>query len=115
MLADQGRGLTAIIADNYIVGPPVIAFEANIALLDDLKEVGLKLNLTKSKCHIDSAFRDDTWEHMRGNIPNGVLQKAHGEVMINNGEPMHGMRVCNVPVGSQNFVKGYLDQRMENF
>ena len=56
-----GRGgLTVIIDDNYIVGPPVIAFEANMALAEDLKEVGLKLNSTKSKYHIDPAFRDNT-------------------------------------------------------
>ena len=112
-MAEQGGGLTVIIDDNYIIGPPVIAFETNRTLVEDPREVGFKLNAKKSKRHIDSAFRDDAWEHMRGNIPNGVLKKANGEVMMVNSEPMHKMTVCNVPVGSQDFVEGYLDQRMK--
>ena len=35
-----------------------------------------------------------------------------GEVVSKDGEPMHGMTVCNVPIGSKDFVEGHLDQRM---
>ena len=30
---------------------------------------------------------------------------------MSDSEPLHGMTVCNVPVGSKGFVEGYLDQR----
>ena len=45
---------------------------------------------------------------------NGVLKTTNREVTITNGEPMHRMIICNVSVGSQDFVKGYLGQRMKN-
>ena len=35
-----------------------------------------------------------------------------GEVVLKDGEPMHGMTVCNVPIGSKDFFEGHLDQRM---
>ena len=28
-------------------------------------------------------------------------------------EPIYGMTVCNVPAGSREFIKGYLEQRMK--
>lgn len=59
-LTEQGGGMTAIINDNYTVGPPEIAFAANRTLAEELKEVGLKMKNSKSKCHIGLAFRHDT-------------------------------------------------------
>ena len=47
-LVEHGGGMVVIIDDNYINGPPVQAFEANI-MLADLTEVGLKLQPAKSK------------------------------------------------------------------
>ena len=113
MLAEHGGALTAIIDDNYINGPPAQAFEANRMLAEDLKEVGLELQPAKSKCHIDAAHRDDEWERVRGDIPNGVLKTAADEVVLVDGSPVYGMTVCNVPTGSQEFVEGYLGQRLE--
>ena len=112
-LADHGGGMMAIVDDNYLSGPPVQAFEAMKGLEVDLQEVGLKLNAEKSKCYITDAHRDAAWERMRGDIPNGVLKTPGGEVVLTNGEPLHGMTVCNVPIGSRAFVEGYLDQRLE--
>ena len=80
-------------------------------LAEDLKE--LKLQLAKSKCYINSLHQDNAWECMRGNIPNGVLKTASGEIILTDNEPLHGMPVCNVLVGSRDFVKGYLEQKMD--
>ena len=51
---------------------------------------------------------------MRGDIEEGVLQREDGEEMRVNGEPARGMAVCNVPVGSKEFVLGYLEQKLKN-
>ena len=44
---------------------------------------------------------------MRGDIHNGVLKTASGEIILTDDELLHGMTVCNVPVGSLDFVEGY--------
>ena len=50
------------------------AIEGNRGMTENLKEVGLKLQPSKSKCHIAAVHRDDEWDRMRGNIPNRVLK-----------------------------------------
>ena len=50
---------------------------------------------------------------MRGDIEEGVLKREDGEEVRVNGEPARGMAVCNVPVGSKEFVLGYLEQRLK--
>ena len=73
--------MAAIIDNNYINGPPVQAFEANITLAEDLKEVGLKFRPVKSKCYIDSPHQGEAWDRMRGKIHNGVLKTVSGEAI----------------------------------
>ena len=112
-MAEQGGGVTAIIDDNYITGPPALVFEANKQLAEDLKEAGLELQPRKSKCYIGREFRNEEWDRMRGDIEDGVLQTENGEEIRINGELARGMTVCNVPVGSKEFVTGYLEQKLK--
>ena len=57
-LGEHGGGLTAIVDDNYLLGPPEANFLANRIFARDLKEVGLKLQSAKSEGYIGSAHRD---------------------------------------------------------
>ena len=94
----------AIVDDNYVMGPPSVIFPASEAFAEDLKEIGLKLQPAKSKCYIDEAYRDDSWNRLRGSIPNGTITDAEGNVH-------HGISVCNVPVGHREYVREYLHQK----
>ena len=105
--------MSAIIDDNYLMGPPAAIFSANRTFAQDLEEVGLKLNPRKSKCYIACAHRDATWDELRGNILNGALVDESGEVVVEDGTLALGLTVCNVPVGTIPFVRGYLKKRKE--
>ena len=74
-LGEAGGGVVAIIDDNYPMGPPDILFEANNKFKEDLKEVGLELQLKKSACYIDEKFRNEEWHRRRGSLPEGKLDK----------------------------------------
>ena len=50
---------------------------------------------------------------MRGEIEDGVLRTGSGEEVRVDGELARGMAVCNVPIGSNAFVRGYLQQKLE--
>ena len=71
LLAEHWGVITSIINNTYTNGPPTPAFEANWMLAEDLKQMGLELQLTKSKCNIGVAHRNDKWEQLRGGIQNG--------------------------------------------
>ena len=49
--------------------------------------------------------RNEQWDLLRGDIPNGALEV--------DGHPVHGLTVCNVPAGSQQYVVKYLRQRLD--
>jgi len=104
-LAPNGGGVAAIIDDNYGVGHPADIFPAHAAFTADLALVGLELQSAKSQCYIREGLRDANWDALRGDIPNGIITSPDGVVS-------HGITVCNVPVGSPEFVAGYLDQRL---
>ena len=110
-LVAVGGATTAIIDDNYAMGPPSVIFLANEQLMTDLAIIGLELQPTKSCCYIDVVHRDFKWHRRRGDIPEGVLHDG-AEVVLVDGQPLHGMLVCNVPVGTAGYVGGYLDQRL---
>ena len=61
-LSDCEGGVTGIIDDNYIMGPPDQIFAANKAFAEDLLEVGLELQPTKSQCYIAEPFMDAEWD-----------------------------------------------------
>ena len=50
----------------------------------------------------------------RGEIPNGTLKDKNGNNITEDGLPEHGISVCNVPVGSEAYVKEYLSQKADN-
>ena len=103
----------AIVDDNYSIGPPETIFAAQPQFAADLAEVGLQLQSDKSKCYIASQYRNEEWDTLRGEIQNGVLKSTSGEVIMNDGSPLFGITTCNVPVGSRDFVEGYLNQQLE--
>ncbi|EJK51883.1 hypothetical protein THAOC_28906, partial [Thalassiosira oceanica] len=111
-LAPSGGGVQAIIDDNYSFGRPDVIFEANKAFAADLAIVGLELQSAKSQCYIRPGLRDSNWDALRGDIPNGLLRDSSGEAVLVDGTPQYGITVCNVPVGEQAFVEGYLAQRL---
>ena len=41
-----------------------------------------------------------------------MLRDTSGEVIIIDGNELHVITTCNFPVGSQQFIKGYLSKRM---
>ena len=95
--------------DNYAMRPPSVVFPANEQLMSDLVIVGLELQPTKSCCYIDTAHRNNKWHRLQGDIPEGAL-KDGAEVILVDGQPLYGMSVCNVPVGTARYVGGYLEQ-----
>ena len=111
-LAAVGGGVMAIINDNYTMGLPEHIFPASRAFASDLAEVGLELQPAKSKCYIKEEFRNAAWDVARGDIPDGVLKDVNGDPLTVNNMPLHGITTCNVPIGSEDFVKGYLQQRL---
>ena len=62
-----------IVDDNYSLGPPKVVFHNNKMFASDLRSAGLKLQPAKSKCYIRDYHRDDAWDRVRGDIPNGTL------------------------------------------
>ena len=100
-----------IIDDNYSLGPPEVIFQANKDFAHALKDVGLELQPAKSKCYISEEHRDEQWNTLRGNIPNGTLKDKEGADILEGGRPMHDISVCNVPVGSEIYVKNYLSKK----
>ena len=104
-----GGASTAIIDENYAMGPPSVIFLANKQLMTNLAAIRLELQPAKSCCYIDAAHRDNKWHRLRGEIPDGVLNNGVKVVLVD-GQPLHVMSVCNVPVGTAEFVGGYLEQ-----
>ena len=68
--------------------------------------MGLRLQPAKSQCYIAEALRNEEWNTARGNIPNGMLKDAAGEEIRVDGASLYGITTCNIPIGSELFVKG---------
>ena len=112
-LRDVGGRVTAIIDDNYGIGPPSELFAANTQFAIELATVGLEAQPSKAECYIDEAYRNADWHTLRGDIPEGILKDADGEPILgDDGEPLRGTMACNIPIGMRSFVSGYLDQRL---
>ena len=56
-LQDCGGRVTAIIDENYTLGPPEVILAAHQQFDVNITEVGLQLQPTKSQCYIDEDFR----------------------------------------------------------
>ena len=50
---------------------------------------------------------------MRGEVEDGILRTEGGEEVRVFGELARGMTVCNVSIGSEEFVRGYLQQKLK--
>ena len=71
----------------------------------DLADVGLELRESKGKAYIATEYRNDEWNECRGDIPDGVLLDSDDNPVLSNGSPCFGISVCNVPVGSDSYIK----------
>ena len=91
--------------NNYAMGPPIVIFPANEKLKSDLVVIGLELQPAKSCCYIEAAHQNGEWHRLQGAIPEGAL-KDGGEVLRGDGQPLHGMPVCNVPIWTGGYVGG---------
>jgi len=100
----------SIIDENYTMGLPHQIFAVNNAFAEDLLEARLQLQPAKSQCYILEAFRDAEWDKLQGNILNGVLKNSDGDAVAIDGNAFHGITTCNVPIGKEGFVQGYLEQ-----
>jgi hypothetical protein len=87
--------------DNYIIGPKEEIFEACKGFAADLTDVGLEFQPGKLACYMAEEFCTTEWDSLQGDIPNGLITDAHGNLTF-------GLAVCNVPVGSEAFVKAHL-------
>jgi hypothetical protein len=94
----------AIIDDNYIISPIEEIFEACKRFAANLTDVGLKFQPRKLACYIAEEVSNTEWDSLRGDIPNGLITDAHGNVTF-------GLAVCYVPVGSEALVKAYLARK----
>ena len=113
-LAEVGGGISAIIDDSYAFGPPRELFAANNQFAIDIAKVGLESQPSKSKCYIDEAHRDEEWNTLRGNIPEGILKNDDGTPITgDNGETLYGLDVCNVPVGMQQYIVKTLKKKLD--
>ena len=82
-------------------------FEANEQLKIYLKKVDLDLQPNKSACYIRKDLRDQRWDELRGDIPNGKLDGGDGA------GKNFGIAICNVPFGTEGYVKGYLSAKQK--
>jgi hypothetical protein len=94
----------ATIDDNYIMGPKEEIFEACTGFAADLIDIWFEFQPGKSACYSTEEFHTIEWDSLQGDIPNGLITDAHGNVIF-------GLAVCSVPVGSKAFVKAYLAQK----
>ena len=113
-LASVGGGVTAIMDDTYAMGPPRELFAANAQFAIDLAEVGLESQPAKAKCYIEETHRNTEWHALRGDIPEGILKTLAGDAILgSNGERLRGIDVCNIPVGTRQYVDKSLEVRLE--
>ena len=61
-LADCEGRVTAIIDDNYIMGPEEHIFAASQPFTEDLPKSGLELQPAKLQCYIAEPFMDAEWD-----------------------------------------------------
>jgi hypothetical protein len=106
----HGGGAAAIIDDNYGFGLKEHLFPAFAQLTADLAAQGLQLQDRKSSCYIHPEHRDADWDRLRGNIPHGTLAHTTNQPEASSTDAF-GLTVCNVPIGTESFVRGYLKHK----
>ena len=76
-------------------------------LAEDLALFGLELQPLKSKAYIAEHLQDDCWDELRGDVCNGTIEDDEGTTHF-------GISACNIPIGTEGFVKTYLNQKKDN-
>ena len=97
-----------------MLAEPPLAFRVLGSLQADLLSTcGLELQPRKSAAYIAEEFRDDDFEALRtaAGIPDSILLDEDGEPIIAHGQPVRGITVCNIPVGSAGFIETYLARK----
>ena len=100
----EGGGVTVILDDNTTLAPREVIFTLAKQLADDLALVGLELQPAKSKTYITEHLRDERWDELRGDVCNGTIEDDEGNTHF-------GISACNIPIGTEGFVKTYLNQK----
>ena len=93
-----------IMDDNYMIGPPHITFESNQILTEELEWVILELQPRKLKCCIATAHMNEEWDRIKGDTPNKTIFDGFGI-------EHYGISICNIPMGSDNYIHTYLEQK----
>ena len=105
-LNEQDGFLIGRMDDTYIVGPPELAFNMMLDHKRRLSEIGLELNIGKTKCYINPNFRTPRFHLLRDNVALGTMPNlADG---AEEASLTHGIVCYGVPVGDENFVESFL-------
>jgi hypothetical protein len=99
-----GGGVTVILDDNTTIAPREVLFNMTRQLAEDLSLVAVELQPHKSTCYINDNLRDETWDILRSKVKNGMIVDEDGNTH-------YGITTCNIPIGSRNFVKTYLESK----
>jgi hypothetical protein len=102
-----GGGVTIVLDDKTTIASKEDIFTLSKQLAKDLATVGLELQPHKYKCYIDKQHSDDRWNKLQGIINNDTIEDEDGYVD-------YGITTCNIPIGSEIFVKTYLTQKMNS-
>ena len=103
-LRKHGGALMAGADDTYLIGPPEIVFPLIIKHKERLATVGLKLNVSKTKCYIHEDHRTIGYHELRGDIPEGYVDG-------NNSSKAYGIKVYGIPLGSNRYIREVLGQQ----
>ena len=103
----EGGGVSVILDDNTTLAPREVIFTLTKQLADDLALVGLELQPAKSKAYITEHLRDARWDELRGDVSNGTIEDQEGNTHF-------GIAACNIPIGTEGFIKAYLYQKKES-
>ncbi|EJK47332.1 hypothetical protein THAOC_33955, partial [Thalassiosira oceanica] len=86
--------------------PPADIFSTSNAFAADLALVGLTLQRAKSQCYIREGLRDDIWDALRGDIPNGVLKDRDGaDVLLDASYRVTVSRLAMYPLVNRSLSK----------
>ena len=78
-LREHGGDLITGADDTYLIGPPEIVFPCLRRHKERVAKVGLNLQITKTKCHINAAHRSTAYHEHRGDIAEGYITNTNGQ------------------------------------
>ena len=107
-LREKGGFLVSGMDDTYLVGPPDEVFAAVHRHKTRLADLGLVLAVHKSKCYLAAEQKDEIFHRQRGDIEEGYVEDSQGVRRF-------GLRVYGVPIGEDDFISSFLEDRIERF